>query len=402
MRWQDVEGITRMLKQTLAITLLGLRSIPERLGPSFVIIVGLAGVVAVFTALLAMAAGFQSTLKSTGRGDVALVLRGGSQAELNSGLSREQATIIKEAPGVRESEDGRALASAEMVVIAELMKAGEKTGSNITVRGVEPPAFALRPQLKIGEGRRFQPGLRELIVGRGVTQQFEGVGIGETIRMRGSDWTVVGIFDSGDANESELWADVEVAQSTFNRRGFSAVRLQVDDGAGIPALKDHLTADPRLNVDVESEEQYYSAQTEQFRKTIGALAGVVTLIMALGAMFAALNTMYAAVGTRAREIATLRALGFGGVPVVISVMIESLILALAGGLIGALLAYLLFNNMAVSTLGANFTQVVFRFAVTPELVRNGLVIAVMIGMVGGFLPALRAARQPVTTALRAA
>ncbi len=391
-----------MLKQTLSITWLGLRSIPERLGPSFVIIVGLAGVVAVFTALLAMAAGFQSTLKSTGRADVALVLRGGSQAELNSGLSREQATLIKEAPGVRAGEDGRPLASAEMVVIAELMKAGETTGSNITVRGVEPAAFALRPQLKIVEGRRFQPGLRELIVGRGVAQQFVGARIGETIRMRGSDWTVVGVFDSGDANESELWADVEVAQSTFNRQGFSAVRLQLDDAAAIPSLKDHFTADPRLNVDVESEEQYYSAQTEQFRKTIGALAGVVTLIMALGAMFAALNTMYAAVGTRAREIATLRAIGFGGVPVVISVMIESLLLALAGGVIGALLAYFLFNNMAVSTLGANFTQVVFRFAVTPALVWNGLVIAVAIGMIGGFLPALRAARQPVTTALRAA
>lgn len=391
-----------MLKQTLSITWLGLRSIPERLGPSFVIIVGLAGVVAVFTALLAMAAGFQSTLKSTGRADVALVLRGGSQAELNSGLSREQATLIKEAPGVRAGEDGRPLASAEMVVIAELMKAGERTGSNITVRGVEPAAFALRPQLKIVEGRRFQPGLRELIVGRGVAQQFVGARIGETIRMRGSDWTVVGVFDSGDANESELWADVEVAQSTFNRQGFSAVRLQLDDAAAIPSLKDHFTADPRLNVDVESEEQYYSAQTEQFRKTIGALAGVVTLIMALGAMFAALNTMYAAVGTRAREIATLRAIGFGGVPVVISVMIESLLLALAGGVIGALLAYFLFNNMAVSTLGANFTQVVFRFAVTPALVWNGLVIAVAIGMIGGFLPALRAARQPVTTALRAA
>ena len=391
-----------MLKQTLLITWLGLRSIPERLGPSFVIIVGLAGVVAVFTALLAMAAGFQSTLKSTGRADVALVLRGGSQAELNSGLSREQATLIKEAPGVREGEDGLPLASAEMVVIAELMKAGERTGSNITVRGVEPAAFALRPQLKIVEGRRFQPGLRELIVGRDVAQQFVGARIGETIRMRGSDWTVVGVFGSGDANESELWADVEVAQSTFNRQGFSAVRLQLDDAAAIPSLKDHFTADPRLNVDVESEEQYYSAQTEQFRKTIGALAGVVTLIMALGAMFAALNTMYAAVGTRAREIATLRAIGFGGVPVVISVMIESLLLALAGGVIGALLAYFLFNNMAVSTLGANFTQVVFRFAVTPALVWNGLVIAVAIGMIGGFLPALRAARQPVTTALRAA
>jgi putative ABC transport system permease protein len=379
-----------------------LRSIPERIGPSLVIVVGLAGVVAVFTALLAMAAGFQSTLQATGRSDVAIVLRGGSQAELNSGLSRDQGTIIKQAPGIRSGEDGQPLASAEMVVIAELVRTGEKTGANITVRGVEPRAFALRPQLRIVDGRLFQPGLRELIVGRGVVQQVEGAGIGETLRMRGSVWTVVGVFESGDANESELWADVEVAQSIFNRQGYSAVRLALDDPEGLMALRDHLLADPRINVDVESEQQYYSGQTEQFRKTIGILAGVVTSIMALGAMFAALNTMYAAVGTRAREIATLRAIGFGGTPVVISVMIESLLLALVGGVIGAVLAYVLFNNMAVSTLSANFTQIVFQFSVTPELVRNGVFIALVIGMIGGFLPALRAARLPVTTALRAA
>jgi putative ABC transport system permease protein len=391
-----------MLRQTIAITMLSLRSIPERLGPSLVIIVGLAGVVAVFTALLAMAEGFQSTLQSTGRDDVALVLRGGSSAELNSGLPRDQATLIKQAPGVRTGADGQPLASAEMIVIAELMKAGETTGSNITVRGVESAAFPLRPQMKIVDGRSFQPGLRELIVGRGVTQQFEGARLGQTLRMRGSDWTVVGIFESGDANESELWADVEVAQTTFNRRGFSSVRLQLDNASAVQQVKDSLTADPRLNVDVESEQQYYSGQTKQFRQTIGMLAGVVTLIMALGATFAALNTMYAAVGTRAREIATLRAIGFGGAPVVVSVMIESLVLALAGGVIGALLAYLLFNNMAVSTLGANFTQVVFQFKVTPLLVQRGLLIAIVIGMFGGLLPALRAARLPVTTALRAA
>jgi putative ABC transport system permease protein len=391
-----------MLRQTIAITLLSLRSIPERLGASLVIVVGLAGVVAVFTALLAMAEGFQSTLQSTGRNDVAIVLRGGSSAELNSGLLREQAILIKQAPGVSQDQIGRPIASAEMMVIAELTKTGEKTGSNITVRGVEQAAFALRPQLKIIEGRAFQPGLRELIVGRGVTQQFEGARIGETLRMRGSDWTVVGVFQSGDANESELWADVEVAQTTFNRQGFSSVRLQLPGPASVQLVKDALTADPRLNVDVESEQAYYSGQTEQFRQTIGMLAGVVTLIMALGATFAALNTMYAAVGTRAREIATLRAIGFSGTPVVASVMIESLALAFAGGLIGAVLAYLLFNNMAVSTLGANFAQVVFQFKVTPALVQRGLLIALAIGMIGGLLPALRAVRLPVTTALRAA
>jgi putative ABC transport system permease protein len=391
-----------MLRQVFAITQLGLRSIPDRLGPSLVIVVGLAGVVAVFTALLAMAAGFRSTLESAGRADVALVLRGGSQAELNSGLTREQATIIKQAPGVAAGADGQALASAEVMVIAELMKTGEQSGSNITVRGVEPAGFELRPKLRIVEGRRFKPGLKELIVGRGVTQQFQGAGLGKTLRMRGSDWTVVGVFESGDANESELWADAEVAQSAFNRQGFSSVRLQLADPKGLQAVKDALTADPRVNVDVESEQSYFSGQTKNFRQTIGALAGVVTLIMALGATFAALNTMYAAVGTRSREIATLRAIGFGGFPVVLSIMIESLVLALVGGALGAALAYILFNNMAVSTLGSNFTQVVFRFAVTPALVVDGLIIAVAIGMLGGFFPALRAARQPVTTALRAA
>lgn len=391
-----------MLKQTIAMTSLGLRSIPERWGASLVIVVGLAGVVAVFTALLAMAEGFRSTLEATGRTDVALVTRGGSSAELNSGLSRDQGDIIRQAPGVLAGPEGRPLASAEMIVIAELFKSGEQTGSNITVRGVEPAAFALRPQLRIVAGRAFQPGLRELIVGRGVAAQFEGVGIGETLRMRGSDWSVVGMFESGDANESEMWADVEVAQTTFNRRGYSSVRLALDGAAGCQTVKDALAADPRVNVDVETEQQYYSGQTRQFRATIGILAGVVTAIMALGATFAALNTMYAAVGARTREIATLRALGFGGGPVVLSVMIESLLLALAGGIAGALLAFALFNNMAVSTLGANFTQVVFRFSVTPELVQRGLVIALAIGMIGGLLPALRAARLPVTTALRAA
>jgi putative ABC transport system permease protein len=367
-----------MLKQIVSITALGLRSIPERIGPSLVIVVGLAGVVAVFAALLAMAAGFSSTLESAGRKDVALVLRGGSQAELNSGISREQGTIIKQAPGVAKSPDGQPAASAEIVVIA------------------------LRPQLRVVEGRRFGPGLRELIVGQGVTRQFEGARIGETIRMRGSDWTVVGVFATGDAYESEFWADGDVAQSTFNRQGYSAVRLQLADAEDIQTVKDALSADPRVNVDVETEEQYFSGQTRQFRETIGALALFVTVIMALGAIFAALNTMYAAVGTRAREIATLRAIGFRGLPVVVSIMLESLVLAVAGGLLGALLAYALFHNMAVSTLGANFTQVVFRFAVTPALVGWGLVIAVGVGMIGGFLPALRAARQPVTTALRAA
>lgn len=391
-----------MLSQIFAVTGVNLKSIPERWGPSLVIVIGLAGVVAVFTALLAMGEGFSSTLASSGSKDVALVMRGGSAAELNSALSRDEAALIKLGPGIRKGADGKPLAAGELLVIAELFKKGEvRNGSNITVRGVEAASFPLRPRLKIVEGRNFRPGLRELVVGRGVARQFEGVAVGKTIRMRGADWTVAGIFESGDANESELWADAETAQSSFGRDGYSSVLAGLENERAIKTLETALKADPRLTVDAIPQQEYYSAQTKQFRDTIGMLAGVVTAIMALGAIFAALNTMYAAVATRAREIATLRAIGFGAMPVLVSVMIEAVVLALVGGAIGAIIAYLLFDNLSVSTLGNNFTQVVFAFKVTPVLVGMGLGIAVAVGFLGGLFPAVSAARMPVTTALRA-
>ena len=392
-----------MFRQTFAITAVNLKSIPERWASSLVIVIGLAGVVAVFSALLAMAAGFQSTLQATGSNDVALILRGGSQSELNSALLRDDTTLIKLAPGIRKGADGKPLASAELIVITELLRKGDsRSGANVTLRGVEHNAFVLRPKLHVVEGRMFTPGLRELLVGRGVTRQFDGVQLGKTLRMRGSEWTVVGIFESGDANDSELWADAEIAQSTFNRRGFSSVLAGLDTPAAIAQLKTALKADPRLNVDVQTEQDYFSNQTKQFRRTIGGLAFVVTLIMALGAIFAALNTMYAAVAARSREIATLRAIGFGGFAVLVSVMIEALMLSLVGGALGVLTAYLLFNGLSVSTLGQNFTQVVFAFRVTFGLVLSGLIIALIIGFLGGLLPAIRAARMQVTDALRAA
>lgn len=390
-----------MLSQIFAITGINIRSIPERWAPSFVIIIGLAGVVAVFTALLAMATGFEQTLKATGRSDAVIIMRGGSDAELNSGLDRTQTDLIEQGAGIRTNADGRPQASAEMLIIAELIRKGDvKGGANITVRGVEPTAFTLRPQLRIVSGRTFTPGLRELIVGSGVLKQFQGADVGKVVRMRGSDWTVVGVFQSGDAHDSELWTDINVARTTFGRSGASSVLAALDGPDGFERLKSSLAADPRLNVDVVRERDYFSGQTKQFRKTIGFLAGVVTIIMALGAVFAALNSMYAAVAARGKEIATLRAIGFGGAPVLVSVMIEALLLALVGGVLGALIAYLLFNNLSVSTLGQNFTQVVFDFKVTPQLVGRGLIIAVVIGMVGGFLPAVRAARMSVTTGLR--
>ena len=390
-----------MLAQIFAITGINIKSIPERWATSLVIVIGLAGVVAVFTALLAMANGFSSTLRATGRQDAVIMMRGGSDAELNSGLDREQTDLLKHMPGIRLGADGKPQSSAEMMVIAELIRKDDtKNGANITVRGVDPAAFALRPNLRIVNGRNFTPGLRELIVGAGVLRQFQGAEIGKVVRMRGSDWTVVGAFESGDAHDSELWTDINVARTTFGRTGSSSILAALDGADGLEKLKAGVAADPRLNVDVIRELDYFNAQTKQFRATIGFLAGIVTLIMALGAVFAALNSMYAAVAARGKEIATLRAIGFGGTPVLFSVMIEALLLALSGGILGALIAYVLFNNMSVSTLGQNFTQVVFNFKVTPALVIQGLIIAVVIGMVGGFLPALRAARLPVTTSLR--
>ena len=394
-----------MLKQILAITAMNVRSIPERWGPSLVIVIGLAGVVAVFTALLAMANGFSSTLQSAGRAENAIVLRGQSGAELNSGFGGDSVRLIALGLGIRKDADGRPLAAGEMMVITELQKKNDpdpQAVANVTLRGVEAASFAIRPQLRITSGRRFESGKREVVVGAGIARQFAGTGLGDTLRMRGSDWTVVGHFEAGDANDSEIWVDLGTAQSSFNRgNGVSSVRVALESPAAIETLRAALAADPRLAVDVTAEQAYYSAQTKGVRQTIEALAFVITLIMGLGAIFAALNTMYAAVSARTREIATLRAIGFGGLPVMASVMVEAVLLSLVGGIVGAVAAYLLFNGLSVSTLSqASFTQVVFEFAVTPSLVLTGLVIAMAIGFVGGLLPAVRAARMQVTTALR--
>lgn len=398
-----------MLSQLTAITGINIKSIPERWGPSLVIVVGLAGVVAVFTALFAMAQGFASTLADRGRDDLALILRGGSSnSELNSALSRDAVILTTQVPGIRRGADGKPEVATELVIISELPKKGEppaakgkrQTGVNVSLRGVDEGSFALRPHLRVVEGRKFQPGLREILVGRGVVNSFEGAAIGNVVRMRGSEWTVVGIFESGDAYESELWVDVGTAQTSFGRNGFSSVLAQLDGPDALDKIKAALAADPRLASDVTTQRAYLGAQTKDFRRMIQTLGVFLVIVMGLGAIFAALNTMYAAVAARAREIATLRAIGFGSLPVLVSVMIEAMLLSLAGGLIGAAIAYVLFNNVSLSTLGANFTQVVFAFKVTPALVLYGVLISLVIGLFGGLLPAARAARMPITTALR--
>lgn len=393
----------KLLKQIAEIAWMNLRNIPQRLGTSLVIVVGIAGVVAVLVALLAMAEGFRATLAGTGKDDRAIVLREGANAELSSGLSREQVDLIKRAAGVRRDAAGEPIASAELLVIADLPKAGTRSMANAQVRGVQPEAFVLRPEVKIVEGRNFTPGPRELIVGRGAASAFDGLAVGSTIDFRDSAWTVVGHFEAGGgSHESELWGDAEVVQSAYRRNGFQSVSAQLESAAALDTFREALAADPRLTLKVQSQKDYYEAQSRQLSTVIDIVGTVIAAIMAIGAVFGALNTMYAAVATRGREIATLRAIGFGGLPVVVSVMIEALLLALAGGILGALLAYVVFNGYTVSTLnGASFSQVAFDFRVTPELMQRGLTWALVIGLIGGLIPAIRAARLPVTTALRA-
>lgn len=391
-----------MLKQIFEIVLINIRGIPERLGLSLVIVVGIAGVVGVFTALFAMSQGIAAAFGNAGDPRNVMVLRGGSQAELNSSISLETLQIAERAPGVRRDDQGRPLAAGEILVIAELPKKGQTLGANVTLRGVTPAAFPLRENLRVVEGRQFTPGLQELIVGRGAATQFEGLEVGRTVRLRAADWTVVGIFESDDAFESEIWTDGATAQTAWGRGGFSTALVGLESADALPAFEAALKADPRVNVEVKRQVAYFTEQTAQTSRGIKLLGTVVAVIMGLGAVFAALNTMYAAVSARTREIATLRAIGFSPLPVVISVLVEAMLLALAGGLLGSLLAFVFFNGMTVSTLGGNFTQLVFQFQVTPGLVATGAIIALAIGFVGGLLPAIRAARLPVTTALRAA
>ena len=391
----------RWLEQIFEITWMSLATIPQRLGSALVIVGGIAGVVGVLVALLAMGEGFQSVLAQAGRLDDAIVLRKGASAELNSGLSRAEVVLIAQAPGILKNSAGVPLTSAEVVVVANLPKRSSGTDANVEIRGVGPQVWELRRDTHIIEGRRFVTGKRELVIGKGAQQEFAGLEVGKIVRLGLQDWTVVGVFASGDAHESELWSDPEVLQGAYNRSGYQSVTLKLTDIDAFDTLKAALSSDPRLTVDVQRTRDYYATQSEDLTRLIRILGVAIATIMGVGAVFGALNTMYAAVSTRAREIATLRALGFSATPVVISVMLEAALLALLGGALGAGIAWLLFDKYTVSTLGANFSQVVFAFQVSPQLILNGLLWALGIGLLGGLFPAIHAARQPVTRALRA-
>lgn len=390
------------LKQIISVTAMNLRSLPQRLAASVVAVIGVGAVVGVFAGVLSMASGFEKTMLSAGSDGTAIVIRAGSTSELSSGFGSSQVQVIAEAPGVLKDDDGAVL-SAELFVLVDIAKKANNQQGGVPLRGVQPGAFKVRDNIEMVEGRIFETGKNEMVVGRAAQQTFAGLDVGSVVPVGLSEWTVVGIFeDKGSVSESELWTDVRVLQSVYRRgNSFQSVRVKLTSADAIDAFTAYLKEDPQIDPDVYSEKAFYSQQSENLATFIRVVGYPLTFLMAIGAIFGALNTMYSSVSARGKEIATLRALGFGPLSILSSTIIESATLAVLGGILGGGLAWLFLNGYTVSTLnGASFSQVVFDFAVSPDLLLQGLIAAVIIGLVGGLFPAIRAVRMPVSAALR--
>ena len=391
-----------LFRQVLTITAMNLRNLPSRIGTSLVAVVGIGGVVAVLVSLLSMGEGFRAALDLSGRDDVAIVLRGGASDELSSGLDREQVNAISAAAGVARDAGGP-IASPELYTIVDLPMRSTGTAANVPFRGVTSRAMVVRPNFRIIAGRSLVPGRDEVIVGRGAFTQFGNVDLGREVTWGSHVWRVVGVFeDGGSVSESEVWADATVLQGVYRRGNtFQSVRLQLPSPAALEGVEAALKADPRVNVSVRSEREFYADQSRVLIGLVRYVGTTIAVLMGIGAVFAALNTMYSAVASRTREIATLRALGFGAAPVVISVLFEAIVLGLLGGLVGGAIVYLALNGFRASTLNwTSFSQITFAFTVTPRLLVTGLVYSLILGIAGGLLPGLRAARMPVTAGLR--
>ena len=390
------------LSQIASVTLFNLRTIPERKGAAIAAGVGIAGVVAVFVGVLSIAAGFRAAMSVSGADDVAIVLRHGADTEMTSGLSREETRIVADAPGLARNADGP-LASAELFVIINLPKRSTGTDANVPFRGVEKAAFAVRDDVKIIKGRRFELGRNEVIVGAGAARAFAGLDVGNKIRLGQNEWEIVGMFTGGGgAAESEMWTDAAVLQPAYHRGdSFQSVYAKLSSPAAFQEFEDSLTTDPRLKVKVVRQAEFLADQSTMLTTFIEKFGVFIAGMMALGALFGALNTMYSAVAARTREIATLRALGFGTSPVILSVMFESLALALIGGAVGAVAAYFAFDGFKAATINwQTFSQIAFAFAVTPQLLVSAILWAVTLGFLGGLFPAIRAIRMPIAAALR--
>lgn len=383
------------LKQIGAVTLLNLRSIPRRLGSSLVIVVGMAAVVAVVISVLAMSSGFLESVNKTGRADRVIVTSSGAVTEALSSLPRDAIRAITDAPGVKRSAAGKAVVSADIFAYQPLTKKSDGLINYATIHGVGPEAFVLLPQIKLISGRMFKPGLHELIVGRMMQSQLEGLQVGSAVALPEGDWSIVGSFESGaDQHESELLGDAQTLMSAYRRTSFNSATVMLTSPAAFDAFKDSLTANPALSVDVTREMVYFAKLSKPLNDFLTLVAYVVGGIMGLGAVFGALSTMYTAIGTRTTEIATLRAIGFGAGAVVVSVMVEALLLTLLGAAVGVALAWGLFNGHVVVS-----DYEIYSLAVKPSLMVLGVLWAVLIGILGGVLPAIRAASLPVATAL---
>jgi putative ABC transport system permease protein len=390
------------LTQVASVVWFGLSSIPQRRGSVAAAVFGIAGVVAVLVGLLSMAAGFRHTMAASSSPDSAIVLRSGANDEMSSGLGQDEVRLLADAPGLARGKDGP-LASAELFAIINLPKRSTGTDANVPLRGVEPAAFQVRDKFKLLEGRLFEGGKNEVLVGVGAAQEFAGLEVGNKFRVGRNEWEVVGIFSAGGGTaESEVWTDARILQAAYNRgNSFQSVYVKLTAPDAFIQFSNSVAGDPRLEMKVMRQADFYSEQSTMLNTLITTLGYLVAFLMAIGAVFGALNTMYNSVSARTREIATLRALGFGRFTVIVSVMLESLALALGGGAVGGAVVYLVFNGFHTATVNwQSFSQVTFAFDVTQQLLTQGIVGAVAIGLVGGFLPAIRAARLPIAAALR--
>ena len=392
-----------MLSQIIAITGVNIRSIPARLGSSTVAVIGIAGVVLVFVAVLSIAEGVNATMKASGDPNLVLILRAGSDTEMTSGLAGDAVRIIQDAPGIARDSAGAPMMSPELFVVVDHPLKRSGSAANVPLRGVSPEAFKVHERLKIIDGRNLQFGKNEIIAGRAAAQQFQNLTVGTTLKWGESTWTLVGIFDDGGSvSESELWCDVKVLQPAYRRgNSYQSVYARLTGPDSYQQLKDSLTSNPQLTVTPMRAADYYGSQTEVLQRIIRTIGGIIAILMGVGAVFGAVITMYTAVASRTREIATLRALGFGSIPVVFSVLAESVLLGIVGGVIGGAVAWLAFDGYQTATMNfQSFSQIAFSFAVTPQLLLTALVISLVMGTAGGLLPAIRAATLPVVTALR--
>jgi putative ABC transport system permease protein len=398
--------------QIAAVTGMNLRNIPQRWSSSLVAVLGIGGVTLVLIALLSIAAGFQAALEGSGSEDVAIIMRAGSTNELSGGFGVDTVTVVSDAPGIRKAAPGKLvdaslvgkpILSPELYVLVDGKMKGKDASTNLPLRGVSPMAPLVRKSFDLVEGRMFREGTNEVIVGDGVVQSYDGLAVGQVVKWGGANWTVVGRFtDKQGIAESEVWGDTRVVQQAWRRgNSFQSIRVKLESPASLKTLKDALTKDPRVRVDVKSERAFYVDQQKLMSTIINYVGWTLAVMMGIAALFAALNTLYNAVANRVREIATLRALGFGGFPVVVSVLVEAMILGAVGGLIGGLLALVFLNGMHSSTMNwASFSQITFAFTVTPQLMVTGIIYGLILCFVAGILPGIRAARLPITAGLR--